>query len=110
MEILRETTVLEIPIAAQLISGVPPMEECVPKCYEKLVQIFEPRFGGFGHAPKFPQPSIFTFLFHFYARDPSSVKGKKALDMSLYSLRMMARGGIHDHVGQVSLTFFSWSF
>ena len=104
MEILKQTTVLEIPIAAQLISGVPPLEECVPKCYEKFVQIFEPRFGGFGHAPKFPQPSIFTFLFHFYARDPSSVKGKKALDMCLYSLRMMARGGIHDHIGQVSLS------
>ncbi|KAE8744851.1 hypothetical protein FOCC_FOCC008492 [Frankliniella occidentalis] len=100
MDILRETTVLEIPIAAQLITGVPSLEECAPKCYEKLVQIYESRFGGFGHAPKFPQPSIFTFLFHFYARDPSSVKGKKALDMCLYSLRMMARGGIHDHVGQ----------
>ncbi|XP_034242847.1 spermatogenesis-associated protein 20 isoform X2 [Thrips palmi] len=100
MEILRQTTVLEIPIAAQLITGVPPLEECAPQCYEKLVQIFESRFGGFGHAPKFPQPSIFTFLFYFYSRDPSSVKGKKALDMCLYSLRMMARGGIHDHIGQ----------
>lgn len=100
MEILRQTTVLEVPIAAQFINGAPALDECAPQCYEKLVQIFEPRFGGFGHAPKFPQPSIFTFLFYFYARDPSSVKGKKALDMCLYSLRMMARGGIHDHIGQ----------
>lgn len=103
MEILRKTTVLELPIAAQLITGVPSVEECAPQCYEKLVQSYESRFGGFGHTHKFPQPSIFTFLFYFYARDPSSVKGKKALDMSLYSLRMMARGGINDHIGQVRI-------
>jgi len=29
--------------------------------------------------------------------------GQHALKMALHTLRMMARGGIHDHIGQVNL-------
>jgi len=51
--------------------------------------------GGFGGAPKFPRPVGLEFLLRTYAR-----KGDRAaLDMALGTLRAMARGGIHDHVG-----------
>src|SRR5262249_2158655 len=34
-----------------------------------------------------------------YARDPKSDAGKHALDMALFTLRKMAAGGMHDHIG-----------
>ncbi len=44
--------------------------------------------GGFGGAPKFPQASVIEFLL---------ARGER--EMSLGSLRAMARGGIYDQVG-----------
>src|SRR5215472_12183129 len=35
----------------------------------------------------------------FFARDPKSDDGKHALDMALVTLRKMAAGGMHDHIG-----------
>jgi uncharacterized protein YyaL (SSP411 family) len=71
-------------------------------CLSQLSRNYEPAFGGFGSAPKFPQPSNFNFLFHVYARTPNSEEGKMALEMCVYTLKMMAKGGIHDHVSQVN--------
>lgn len=75
-----------------------PGEATWEKCVRKYQQIYEPDFGGFGTAPKFPQASIFNFLFHYYARDKSHPDGKKCLEMCLYTLTKIAKGGIHDHV------------
>jgi len=35
--------------------------------------------------------------------DSASGRGQQALDMTLHTLRMMAHGGMHDHVGQVRI-------
>jgi len=59
----------------------------------------DPKEGGFGNAPKFPRPVTLNFLTRFYARDPKSDAGKHALDMALFTLRKMAAGGMHDHIG-----------
>ncbi|KAI8436065.1 hypothetical protein MSG28_004182 [Choristoneura fumiferana] len=75
-----------------------PGEETWNKCVQKYISAFEPDFGGFGLAPKFPQCSIFNFLFHFYARDKSDPEGKQCLEMCLHTLTKMAKGGIHDHI------------
>lgn len=75
-----------------------PGEPCWNRCYLRYVNNYEPEFGGWGVAPKFPQASIFNFLFHFYARDKSNPDGKKCLDMCLHTLTKIAKGGIHDHV------------
>lgn len=40
-----------------------------------------------------------NFLTRFYARDPKSDAGKHALEMALFTLRKMAAGGMHDHIG-----------
>ena len=53
-----------------------------------LRQSFDPRNGGFGMAPKFPQASSLEFLLH---RNDTEVISK--------SLRSMASGGIYDQVG-----------
>ena len=51
--------------------------------------------GGFGDAPKFPRPSVYAFLLRHHAR----VGGQQSLDMVIHTLRSLANGGIHDHLG-----------
>jgi uncharacterized protein YyaL (SSP411 family) len=64
-------------------------------CYQHFMQTYDPVHGGFGGAPKFPRPAVFDFLLRHYhtAGDP------EGLEMVSHSLRMMARGGMHDHIG-----------
>ncbi len=65
------------------------------RAFEALKKQYDPRHGGFDPAPKFPQPVNLNFCFHYAAR--SGDKG--AREMALHTLRAMAAGGIHDHLG-----------
>jgi uncharacterized protein YyaL (SSP411 family) len=67
--------------------------------YEQFARSFDAQEGGFGNAPKFPRPATFNFLTRFHARNPKSESGKRALDMDSFTLRKMAAGGMHDHLG-----------
>jgi uncharacterized protein YyaL (SSP411 family) len=67
--------------------------------YRQLERSYDSKEGGFGNAPKFPRPVAFNFLTRFYARDPNGESGKHALEMTLFTLRKMAAGGMHDHIG-----------
>lgn len=67
--------------------------------YKQIDRSYDPKEGGFGTAPKFPRPVTLNFLTRFYARDPKSDSGKHALEMALFTLRKMAAGGMHDHIG-----------
>jgi uncharacterized protein YyaL (SSP411 family) len=96
---LRRTSVLDdVPTAIGV--GVPG-EACWLKCMQQLSESFEPEYGGFHDSPKFPQPVNFNFLFYVYSREPSSERGKRALNMCMHTLKMMSMGGIHDHISQV---------
>ena len=65
------------------------------KTYQQINASYDPTYGGFGGAPKFPRPVVFNFLLRYYARTGE----KNALEMSLHTLRAMAHGGVHDHIG-----------
>jgi uncharacterized protein len=52
--------------------------------------------GGFGDKPKYPQPVMMNFLLRYYARTGQ----REALAMTLRTLRAIADGGIHDHIGE----------
>ena len=67
--------------------------------YRQIDHSYDPKEGGFGNAPKFPRPVTLNFLTRFYARDPRSEPGKHALEMTLFTLRKMGAGGMHDHIG-----------
>ncbi len=67
--------------------------------YRQIERSYDPKEGGFGSAPKFPRPVTLNFLSRFYARNPKSESGKQALEMALFTLRKMAAGGMHDHLG-----------
>ncbi len=65
------------------------------KAFQTMTARFEPTWGGFGGAPKFPQPMILDFLLRFWARTGTP----EALQMTEHTLDTMARGGIYDQVG-----------
>src|SRR5438876_3951185 len=67
--------------------------------YQQIDRSYDPKEGGFGNAPKFPRPVTLNFLTRFYARDPKRESSKHALEMTLFTLRKMAAGGMHDHIG-----------
>ncbi len=67
--------------------------------YDQLARTFDTKEGGFGTAPKFPRPVIFNFLTRFYAKGAATETGKNALEMDRLTLRKMAAGGMHDHLG-----------
>ncbi|MGI9087846.1 MAG: thioredoxin domain-containing protein [Chthoniobacterales bacterium] len=92
--------VRELQKATEASSGAEKVSEGVrDKAYEQFASAFDAKFGGFGGAPKFPRPVTLNFLFDFYGNDPDSKEGKQALEMSIFTLRKMAAGGIHDQIG-----------
>jgi uncharacterized protein YyaL (SSP411 family) len=60
-----------------------------------LKQSYDPLHGGFGRAPKFPQPAHPAFLLRYALR----FKDEEALRMVLDTCHKMAAGGIHDQLG-----------
>lgn len=63
--------------------------------YSYYEQSFDSVNGGFGLAPKFPQPTNLSFLLNYWYR----TKKQKALEMVELTLEKMAKGGIYDHIG-----------
>ena len=61
-----------------------------------LERSFDPRHGGWGGAPKFPQPMTIEFLLR---RAASGEDDGRALAMARRTLDAMAAGGIHDQLG-----------
>ncbi len=70
-------------------------EDTVRQAGLKLKQGYDPVHGGFGSAPKFPQPSQPLLLLR-YAR---KFQDAEALRMVLHTCDAMAAGGIHDQLG-----------
>ena len=60
-----------------------------------LAANFDPVHGGFGSAPKFPQPMLLGFLLRHHHRTGD----EQALTMAVHTLRRMAAGGMRDHLG-----------
>ena len=58
-------------------------------------QSYDAPHGGFGGAPKFPQPSQPQFLLRYARR----FDDEDAVRMVLHTCDRMAAGGIHDHLG-----------
>lgn len=60
-----------------------------------LLHMSDPVYGGFGQAPKFPNPSNLLFLLRCY--DISGIDRYK--DFVMFTADKMAAGGIHDQIG-----------
>ncbi|KAJ9696406.1 hypothetical protein PVL29_008564 [Vitis rotundifolia] len=84
----------------KLADGIP--QQALHLCAEQLAGNYDPEYGGFGSAPKFPRPvEIQLMLYHYKKLEESGKSGEanEVLKMVAFSLQCMARGGIHDHIG-----------
>ena len=67
------------------------------RLFERAVRVagrsFDPAHGGFGGAPKFPQPDFLGFLLR------TGDAGERGPSMAVRTLERMAAGGIRDHCG-----------
>ncbi|XP_048970025.1 spermatogenesis-associated protein 20 isoform X2 [Canis lupus baileyi] len=70
------------------------------RCFQQLDEGYDEEYGGFAEAPKFPTPVILNFLFSYWLSHRLTQDGSRAQQMALHTLKMMANGGIRDHVGQ----------
>jgi uncharacterized protein YyaL (SSP411 family) len=74
-------------------------EEVARNAVLKAGESFDEELGGFGGAPKFPRPAMLDFLLAFYRHQPVAADGQQAREMVFHTLRKMAAGGMHDHLG-----------
>ncbi len=85
---IRQATDARLPEAALT-------PEVLDDAYAVLHGMFDPDRGGFGGAPKFPQPMTIEFLLRYAARTGHRL----AWEMAARTLRAMAEGGIYDQLG-----------
>ncbi|KAM6317306.1 spermatogenesis-associated protein 20 isoform 1-T1 [Podargus strigoides] len=78
----------------------PPSKEVMATCFQQLSNSYDEDNGGFSESPKFPTPVNLNFLFTYWALHRTTPEGARALHMALHTLKMMAHGGIHDHIDQ----------
>ena len=65
------------------------------EAYSRLASNFDYQNGGFGAAPKFPQPMTPEFLLRYYHHGYNP----RALDLVDLTLQKMAYGGMYDQLG-----------
>jgi len=82
-ESFRKTAMSPVPASA--------LEEC----YAALVSSFDPEYGGYGGAPKFPQPLFVGFLLRYHHRTGKEL----AMRTVRKTLEEIGKGGIRDHLG-----------
>ena len=80
--------------ARQLVDAIPLTESILFDAARVLRRQFDPEWGGFGGAPKFPQAPVLEFLLRMHLRGDV-----EALGMVTKTLDAMAAGGMYDLLG-----------
>ncbi len=95
--LLRQAAQLTSAIRAQARAAAPgPVSaEAIERAVRALEQSFDPRWGGFGSAPKFPPSAALELLLRHHARTGRA----RSLEMARKTLDGMKNGGIYDHLG-----------
>jgi uncharacterized protein YyaL (SSP411 family) len=82
--------------ASQIAASPEPLtESLLGEAVRALGRQFDPEWGGFGRAPKFPPASTLEFLLRMHRR----LRDDEALTMATATLDGMAAGGMYDLVG-----------
>lgn len=69
------------------------ISDCSEAAFNQLNKIYDPNYGGFGSAPKFPMPIYLSWLI-----GQGRQGNAKALEMALQTLQRIRRGGIWDQL------------
>ncbi|MGB7815056.1 MAG: thioredoxin domain-containing protein [Methylotenera sp.] len=75
-------------------SALSASESTLKLAFQSLESSFDFEHGGFGSAPKFPNPADITLLLH-----QAKAGNNRAESMALQMLSAMANGGIYDQIG-----------
>ena len=86
---------LELITAREAKSDFPLTPELLKRAVESFKEAFDPVHGGFGSAPKFPQPGIPSLVL----RGAKRFQDDAAAQMVLHTCDRMNAGGIHDQLG-----------
>ncbi len=95
-----EHSARQVLTAVEARAGVPgdadePDADTLSTAFSALRPDLDAANGGFGTAPKFPQPLTLEFLLRYHHRTGN----EEALDMATLALAKMAAGGIYDQIG-----------
>ncbi len=80
--------------AAPLQSGLIISADVLENAARTVTQSYDWHNGGWGSAPKFPQPMLIEFLLRLGSRGDNS-----SLDVASHALHTMAQGGVYDILG-----------
>ena len=86
---------LELITAREMKADFPLTPELLKRAVEMFKETFDPVHGGFGGAPKFPQPGIPSLVLRYAKRFHDDA----ATQMVLHTCDRMNAGGIHDQLG-----------
>jgi uncharacterized protein YyaL (SSP411 family) len=86
---------LELVVARDTRENSPLTPNLLKQALEQFKEAYDPANGGFGGAPKFPQPSIPSLVLRAAKRFGDDA----AKQMVRHTCDAMARGGIHDQLG-----------
>jgi uncharacterized protein YyaL (SSP411 family) len=90
-----EEITLAVKASSKINTGNQSGEEIFQLAFEDFKIKYDPEYGGFGKAPKFPTPHNLTFLLRYWRR----YKDDSALGMVENTLTKMRLGGIYDDIG-----------
>jgi uncharacterized protein YyaL (SSP411 family) len=96
-EVLRSADSVTRHLHESLASSAPKdlHADVLQQAERDLVKGFDSEWGGFGSAPKFPQPMVLEFLLRQHLNTGDS----PALGMLTLTLDRMAQGGMYDQLG-----------
>ena len=88
-------TAMDLVVQADIVEKTSLERSILDEAAVGLLQMGDKIYGGFGHAPKFPNASNLMFLLRYY--DISSIS--RFREFVMFTSDKMAEGGIHDHLG-----------
>ncbi len=94
-EVLRHSDTLLEALKPEHIPAGELKEALIDEGVKLIISGYDRRWGGFGQAPKFPMSGALEFLINRYFL----CKDEYCRDVAVSTLRAMAKGGIHDHLG-----------
>ncbi len=92
-----DTAAITVPGGGRTSSGIDAASRIVA-VVDGLRPGFDPEWGGFGPAPKFPRPTLVELCLRAARLSESDEDGRAARHMAQRTLDAMAAGGIYDHI------------
>jgi uncharacterized protein len=94
-DVAEQAAVLVQAVSREVSPSADPLtESLLGQASRNLRALFDSEWGGWGGAPKFPQPSVLEFLLRMHLRGDED-----ALPMVTATLDAMAAGGMYDLLG-----------